>query len=138
MIPIHAWQHTAPEELKKFTNLWVKSWDHVKSVHFKKTFMRSSFLSKLWYFSIQHQLTSKQSQLLLYWKVPQYGRNEDRKTGFLKWTDFRKSTLFLHFLRPHCRICVYYHFTQGKSSRMLQCQARSSSDGQPQEFIREG
>ena len=33
----------------------------LKSVHFKKTVARFSFLSKLWSFSIQHQLKSKQS-----------------------------------------------------------------------------
>ena len=40
----------------------------LKSVHFKNTVMRSSFHSKLWPFSIMHQLTSKQSQLMYYWK----------------------------------------------------------------------
>ena len=40
----------------------------LKSVHFKNTIMHSSFDSKLWPFSIIHQLTSKQSQLMYYWK----------------------------------------------------------------------
>ena len=44
---------------------------HLKSVHFKKTVALSSFLSKLWYFSIQLQVKSKQSQLMLFWKIPQ-------------------------------------------------------------------
>ena len=37
-------------------------------VHFKNTVARSSVLSKLWSFSIIHQLKSKQSQLMYYWK----------------------------------------------------------------------
>ena len=34
-----------------------KSWFHLKSVHFKNTVARSTVLSKLWSFSIIHQLT---------------------------------------------------------------------------------
>ena len=57
-------------------------WCWLKSVHIKKTVARSSFLSKLGYFSIQHQLTSKQSQLMLYWKVPQFWKKlESRFSG---------------------------------------------------------
>ena len=41
----------------------------LKSVHFKNTVTRSSFHSKLWPFSIIHQLTSKQIQLMYYWKL---------------------------------------------------------------------
>ena len=40
----------------------------LKSIHFKNTVTGSSFHSKLWPFSIIHQLTSKQSQLIYYWK----------------------------------------------------------------------
>ena len=60
----------------------------VKSVHFKRTVAHSSFLSKLWYFSIQHQLTSKQSQLLLYWKLPQFWKKWGLCNCVLKWMDF--------------------------------------------------
>ena len=45
----------------------------LKSVHFKKTVVRISFLSKLWYF----QYKSKQ-------KVPHFKRKEIRTTVFLK------------------------------------------------------
>ena len=41
----------------------------LKSVHFKKTVARSSVLSKLRSFLIIHQLTSKRSQLMNYWKL---------------------------------------------------------------------
>ena len=64
-------------------------WCWLKSVHIKKTVTRSSFLSKLWYFSIQHQLTSKQSQLMLYWKVPQFWKKWGSCNCVLKWTDFK-------------------------------------------------
>ena len=37
----------------------------LKSVHFKKTVAQSSFLSKWWSFSMQHQL-------MLYWKWPPF------------------------------------------------------------------
>ena len=47
------------------------------SVHFKKTVVRNSFLSKLWYF----QYKSKQ-------KVPQFWKKRDWRIFFLKWTDF--------------------------------------------------
>ena len=51
----------------------------IKSVHFKKIFAWSSFLSKFCFD--------------LYWKVPV--RNEDRAIVFLKWTDFSYSLLIL-------------------------------------------
>ena len=57
--------------LKKFKFLG-EIFDEIKSVHFKKTVVRSSFLSKLWYFSIYHQQTLFWCQLMLYWKVPQF------------------------------------------------------------------
>ena len=51
---------------------------------------RSSFLSKLWSFSIQHQL----NQHIVSWCYIEndynFERNEDRATVFLKWTDFRR------------------------------------------------
>jgi hypothetical protein len=40
----------------------------LKFVHFKNTVTGSSFHSKLWPFSITHQLTSKQSHLKYHWK----------------------------------------------------------------------
>ena len=40
----------------------------LKSVHFKNTVTRFSFHPKLLPFSITHRLTSKQSQLMYYWK----------------------------------------------------------------------
>ena len=49
----------------------------LKSVHFKKTVARISFLSKLWYF----QYKSKQ-------KYHNFERNEIGTTDFLKLTDF--------------------------------------------------
>ena len=61
----------------------------LKSVHFKETVAQSSFLSKLWYSSIQHQLTSKQSQLMLHWKVPQFWKKWGSCNCVLKWTEFR-------------------------------------------------
>ena len=58
----------------------------LKSFHFKNTVAQSSFLSKLWSFS--HQLISKQSQLMFYWKWPQFwkkwgSRNCDLKVNEL-------------------------------------------------------
>ena len=66
----------------------------IKSVHFKNTVARSSFLSKLWSFSIQHQL----NQNKVSWCIENdhnFERNEDRANFLLKWTDFRKPPL--HF-----------------------------------------
>ena len=40
----------------------------LKSVHFKNTVIRSSFHSKLWPFSLIHQLTLFWCQLMYYWK----------------------------------------------------------------------
>ena len=69
----------------------------LKSVHFKKTVARSSFLSKVWYFSVQHQLTSKQSELMLFWKVPQFWKKwGSRATVLFKGTDF--ITLYVKLL----------------------------------------
>ena len=62
----------------------------VMPIRVKKTATRSSFLSKLWYFLIQHQLKSKQNQLMLCYieKHQNFERNEDCVTVFLKGTDF--------------------------------------------------
>ena len=60
----------------------------LKSVHFKNTVARSSVHSKLLSFSIIHQLTSKQSKLMLYCKVPQFWKKWGSCNCVLKWTDF--------------------------------------------------
>ena len=59
-----------------------------------KTVARTHFFQNCgsFQFSIRNQLTSKQSQLILYWKLPHLARNEGRKTAFLKWTDFKALT----------------------------------------------
>ena len=73
-------------------NCLLEIWESnsVKSVHFKKTVARSSFLSKLQYFSIQHQLSWHQKKVSWSYieKYHNFKRNEDRATVFLKWTDF--------------------------------------------------
>ena len=54
----------------------------VKSVHFKKSVTRSSFLAKsVVIFSDFVLISAKMTTL--------FERNENRVTGFLKWTDFR-------------------------------------------------
>ena len=62
----------------------------LKSVHFKNTVTRSSFHSKLWPFSIIHQLTWHQNKVS--WCIIENGHsfewNEDHVTLFLKWKDF--------------------------------------------------
>ena len=50
------------------SEVWDKWPELLKSVHFKNTVARSSVLSKLWSFSIIHQLTLFWFQLMLYWK----------------------------------------------------------------------
>ena len=53
-------------------------WIELKSVHFKKPVTRFSFLSKsVVTFNI---ITTNMTTI--------FARNEDRVTGFLKWTDF--------------------------------------------------
>ena len=64
--------------LSKNKNFWEinPAMKYLKSVHFKETVARSSFLSKLWYF------------LICIEKYHNFERNEDLATVFLKWTDF--------------------------------------------------
>ena len=76
-------------EIVMVRNSFEKS-DLEKSVHFRKTVVQSSFFSKLWSFSIQNQLTSKQCQLMSYWKVPQFWKKKSMvqlcvKMNGLQW-----------------------------------------------------
>ena len=76
------------------------------SVHFKITFARSSFLSKLWSFSIQHRNNVSWGCIE---SDHDFERNEDRTTVILKWTDFhniRKLNLQSHFEGPFFKICA--------------------------------
>ena len=67
----------------------------LKSVHFKKPVTRISFLSKVLSFSLK----SKQSYIE---NDNAFERNEICVTGFLKWTDFnRTSELILFDAYPH-------------------------------------
>ena len=92
-----------------------KSNEKLKSVHFKNTVTRSSFHSKLWPFSIIHQLKSKQSQLNYYWKRSYFEWNEDLVTVFLKWTDFKSLGILLL-----CPIYfVNYRFFENKMQTIL-------------------
>ena len=58
----------------------------LKFVHFKKTVVRSSFLSKLLSFSVE----SKQRQLMLYWKLQWFGKkmNLQEKSSLPRCLDF--------------------------------------------------
>ena len=70
---------------------------YLKSVHFKNTGTRSSFHSKVWPLSIIHQLTSKQSQLMLHWKWPQFWK---------KWSCncvLKHSAIFGRFWNQACK-----------------------------------
>ena len=70
--------------------LWYIHATLIKSVHFKKPVTRSSFLSKsvvIFNITITNMTTH-------------FERNEDRITGFLKWTDFSIKIL----KRPHHKI----------------------------------
>ena len=61
---------------------------HVKSVHFKNTVARSSVVSKLWSFSIIHQLTLFWLHLVLYWKWSQFWKNWGSRNCVLKMDIF--------------------------------------------------
>ena len=69
-------KHEAMESRNKGSPL------QLKSVHFKKQVTRSSFLSKS---VVIFNITTTNMTTL-------FERNEDRVTGFLKWTDFRIDT----------------------------------------------
>ena len=56
----------------------------LKSVHFKKTFAQSSFISKVLPFSLKSKQMNKQMKS----NDKTFERNEDCATVFLKWTDF--------------------------------------------------
>ena len=60
--------------------------NYLKSVHFKKPVTRSSFLSKS---VVIFNITTTNMTTL-------FERNEDRVTGFLKWTDFNEKFDFFH------------------------------------------
>ena len=61
---------------KKLFTKFSRDGKTVKSVHFKKTAVQSSFLSKLWY-------NNKNNN-----KYHYFEKNEDPTTVFLKWMDF--------------------------------------------------
>ena len=81
--------HTIIKHKKKFvTEFFIPDQYILKSVHFKNTVARSSVHSKIWSFSLIHQLT-------LFWfswcnieNDHNFEWTEDRANGFLKWIDF--------------------------------------------------
>ena len=83
----------------------------IKSVHFKKTVVQFSFSSKLWYF--------------LFWlvlKVPQFERNKNRATLFLKWKDFSTHLSMISFSKYNKEamdLFIIIHFPQEKFSSSL-------------------
>ena len=69
----------------------------LKSVHFKKTIVRISFLSKFWYVLFY-----------LYWKHHNFERNENCATVFLKWMDFtifKKKIAHENMKKPTLKSC---------------------------------
>ena len=64
----------------------------LKSIHFKKSVTRSSFLSKSVVIFV----------IVILKMTTLFERNEDRVTGFLKWTDFRYIYFFTE--RDGCRL----------------------------------
>ena len=101
----NSWSHVVNSANVRTQNYNLKEYNiseaffksNLKSVHFKKTVAQSSFLSKLWYFSIQQQQ-----------QVPQFWLNEDRATVFLT-ISWIINNIFMLFVRRSS-----YFFNQTK------------------------
>ena len=85
----------------------------LKSVHFKNAVARCSFHSKIWPFLLK----SKQSQLMLYWKWPQFWKKWGLRNCVLKMNGLYLLNCFLadgwklarSRNHPVIGVCLYFH-----------------------------